>query len=1611
MKFIKAFSITATFVGSLLQFQVNAVSFTGNEWTGKYGAEDIFAINREPASCNPVPYQDIESAVNAVWDYNAREQSSFLQMLTGKNENWDLVVVQNSNQAQSHINSGCFKSDFRPSADRGWKTVQLPKSWTCQGFDFSIYTNVGEPWQSRYDGYVPVPEAPVNYNPVGLYRKKFTLDSSMRKSGRRIYIEFDGVESAYYVYVNGQAVGYSEDTFSPHRFDITNVLSSGENTLAVEVHKFCDGTWFEDQDMIYDGGIFRDVFLVSAPDVQIRDYTVRTDLDSSFTNANLEISMDIRNLSGGEKSGWSVIAEAYDEAGNNILKGASVKLDRLNTGRDNTFVLKTSVNSPKLWSAEIPNLYALVLKLIDNSGNVQEILSTQLGFRKIGFTRAEVNWAYQLTTNNWQPITINGKRLLLKGVNRHDSDPFNGKAVPQQTLREDITLMKKNNINAIRTSHYSNDSYLYWLCNKYGMYVMGETNMESHALMDNNDAKAKFYEVGMDRTETAYKRLKNNPSIVAWSIGNEMAYTGNPSDAGGLFRDMIWYFKKNDNSRPVHSEGQGSGMGVDMSSNMYPGSDGLGFHAGRGKMPYVMCEYDHAMGNSVGALKEYWDVIRSADNMLGGFIWDWVDQSRAVTLKNGGWDYYSQSYAKTNLYSEEIKGKFYGYGGDWGDWPNDNSFCVNGLINPDRTPQPELAEVKFQYQSFWFSADASQLDNQQVSVYNENNFLNINDFDVTWTLLKNGIAIKTGNVKNANVAPLTKGTLKVPFEIPQDSLAGDEFYLDMSVKVKNGSDLLPEGTEISYGQIHLTSTGKPVKYDKGSDNITIDNNSSSYSISGKNFNFIIDKSTGTLKTYKYKGETLINEGPTPNFWRGYVENDNNGGGWAKAFDSKWRNAMDGARVDSIDVKNGVGSEKIIVSHLTLPKVGNTRVDITYTIQSNGSVDVEFNVDGTRAGLGNYLRVGSIMILPKGAEKLSWYGNGPVETFNDRKTNGRKGVWESTVSDMFYPYMKADDCGNLTDIKWIAVQNNGKGASLLIAADGTVEASALHFTPEDLMRADHPFKLKPRKETILSVDYGSMGTGSATCGQATLDKYRLPSGKQYRWKFTIFPISSSNTGEEITTIYAKLRSDGNLIQDKSNNGLIIPISSGAKLQKDNNGNYISGALTIPHNSKIDSALEGRNSFTIEVNVVPTGVQQFNMLAGKGDRSIGFRTSTNSIDFFIYAGNEWRTVNYNMGVDSASGWVGRKHQVAGIYDAENNMLRVYADGRILGERSVGTNSGVAHSNYNLMLGACPDTGRNSQGNFYEMRVYSKALTASELASQNTSSPKYPPNNQNVLLWLDFDNLSEGDTIEVGENINPSINPSEDNEEDTHLLKDGWYYIKNTGSNKYLTVKDGRGASSQNVEVNSRKQKWLLTNVGDDEVTLTTELGNYMLDVNSGSENNGANIQIYNSHGGDSQRFIIEETYQSDVYVIGTKVTNGYKVIDVEREGKDDGSNVCQWDNGEKPNQTWVFEFDSYPNGEKEKEPEQKPPQQEDKCWSTSLGYSCCKTCTDVVFVDSSGKWGVEGDDWCGIPTSCEKQSCGIQGYSCCKSSCNVYEEDSDGKWSIENDEWCLIDDSKC
>ena len=1623
---------------------VDGIKFTHQEWTGndytdvdgtQVDAEDVFGINREDASTSIIPYQSAESAAAAVWDYNARENSTYLQLLNG--DDWKLNIFQNQSEAEKYLTAGengFMDADFDADAE-GWNTVEVPRSWTTYWDadftfdDFTIYTNVQMPWQSKYDTGVSVPKAPTNYNPVGLYRKTFTVNDEMLENNNRIYIHFQGVESAYYVYVNGKEVGYSEDTFSPHKFDITDYLVDGENTLAVEVHKFCDGTWFEDQDMLYDGGIYRDVYLTSDPLVQIKDYTVRTDLDENYEDAVLQISADIRNLASSDVEGWSVQVQALDESGSELASG-NISVDSVASAETATFAGEINVEDPELWSAEHPNLYALVLTLTDGTGEAVEMLSTQLGFREIGFTSTEVDSNYRVTTTEWDPITINGERLLLKGTNRHDSDPYYGRAVPQSTMFEDVKLMKQYNLNAVRTSHYSNDDYFYWLCNKYGLYMIGETNLESHALMNDNAGKGLFYELAMDRTETAYKRLKNNPAIVIWSIGNEMVYTSDPNTSNGMFRDMIWYFKNNDPTRPVHSEGQNDSMGTDMGSNMYPTVSTVQSRAGEGKIPYVLCEYNHAMGNSVGNLKEYWDAIRSADNMLGGFIWDWTDQSRAISLDtlgsvyevedktgvsgtaygedsdwktdggdetlNGGtsfsgytvmddnakynsalsgsgkaftfevivkpaseaqnsvllskgdnqvalktqssgvgleffvynnnswknctcsfpenwvgnwhqvvgtydsgtltiyidgvqmntttvedsiaastdpvgvgydsvhgrtldgeisvariynraltaeeinaqnsaepaigadddsvllwldyadehsaaevsgWDYYAEDYAIANLYADEAAGNYYGYGGDWGESPNDNSFCQNGLVSPDRTPQPELSEVKYQYQNFWFSADVNQLNNREVSVYNENNFTNLNEYDVSYQLLENGVVVDEGTVSDVDVAPQTTGTIKVPFEMPDKIDAGSEFYLNISVTLKKATDWAEEGAEMSYVQIAVPVTveqSAPAVSDK---DVTVTEEDGAYQVEGS---FTIDGSTGTMENYTYDGEVLVEKGPSPNFWRGRVENDYNAGSWG-TFDTKWKTAADTINVESIETAENESGQQVITANLTLPNAGNTSVVMTYTINGDGQITVNMKVDATQSGMGAFLRVGSMMTLPAGFEDVAWYGNGPVETFNDRATNARQGIYENTVSKFFFPFMAVDDCGSLTDVKWIQVKNDNGDNGLLVAASDTVEASALHFTPNDLDAVDHPYKLTPRDETILSVNYGSLGTGGATCGQAPLSQYQLPNNKVYEWEYTMMPIANDadtdavidaamayhtvdsfdqdaydqeradeviqavdefvvydysqlNEAEELQASYEALTDaqrelvnadkdreaviasyieeiqalEGydTFIPDQSKNGLKIPYETTASFSNTGNGIVMSGNLAVPFNDVLDPVLEGDSSFTIEVNVTPTGEPQYNMFAGKGDYAFALRSMAGSVDFHIYAGGSWRAIQAAMPAELAANWLNNEHQIVGTYNAETDTIAVYADGVLLQEAATGTAEGVAHSDYDFTIGACPSTGRTSAADFNDVRIYSKALTADEVAGQYADTPAIGADDESVELWVDFE-----------------------------------------------------------------------------------------------------------------------------------------------------------------------------------------------------------------------------------------------------------------------------------
>ena len=1341
---------------------VDKTKFTHKEWTGETytdvdgnqaKAADVYGINTEPASTfatTNVVYDSVEKAIKGAKDYD-KAASKYVQFLTGNDQaDWSLVVLQNQALAQGDAYKDFYKTDYKATTN-DWKTnLQLPCSWTRQGFDFSIYTNVTMPWQSKYDSNVSAPNAPANYNPVGLYRKTFKVTDDMKAANGRVYLSFQGVESSYYVYVNGKEVGYSEDSYSPHSFDITDYLTTdgSDNLLAVEVHKFCDGTWMEDQDMYYDGGIFRDVYLYSAPLVHIQDYKVETDLDENYENATMKLNVTVANASKAAAEGYKVDVRLYDQDGKMFVNDMTMDLDTVPAADGDTDGSVSTagsklVLSPELWSAETPNLYTMVLSLYDSkTGTYMGSVSQQLGFREIEFTKSEVDTnGNRITTDSeYKPITINGKQLLLKGTNRHDTDPEYGKYVPHETQEEDIKLMKQYNLNALRTSHYSNDEYLYYLCDKYGIYVMGETNLESHALMNQGEKQVNFKNLAMDRTVTAFNRLKNRTAIVMWSTGNENYYSSSASYANGMFYDLIWYFKNNDSTRPIHSESSDGNNGTDMRSNMYPSVDTL-YSRAAANMPYVLCEYDHAMGNAVGNLKEYWDAIRSSDNMLGGFIWDWVDQSRILSLDNlpqsyvvtekkdgvvgsasissvdenpdsgaltgksangyalfesdkynealsgsgksftvevickpasdgadkvliakgdyqfalktnsskqleffayynnnwksvtakkpdnwvGNWhqvvatydkgaikiycdgeligsgngnttiasssvalgvgcsadngrtfdgeismgrvysralsleeinaqnsttpaiteksddvllwadfsgltvdesskpyDYYAEKDAHANLYSDEIKGNFYGYGGDSGESPNDNSFCVNGLVSPDRDVQPELYEVKYQYQSVWFTADDSKLLGETIDVYNENNFLNLNDFDVTWTLTEDGKAIGSGKLsaEDTNLAGRESGTIKVPYRasMPEEKKAGAEYYLNLSVQLKEDTEWAKAGHEVAYEQFQIPAEVTKVEPTVNT-NVTVDESAEDViKVSGTDFSFEVEKATGTLKNYVYKGETLLTSGPVPNYWRGILNNDNGN------YDGNWKNVNKNVTASDIAVGTNDAGQKTIRVTLASASQANLKQTMVYKVDGSGAVTVDATVDATGTSLGRYIRIGTVMELPEGYENVEWYGNGPVEAMWDREDFATVGRYSNTVSGMFYPYLDTQDTGTVTGVKWISVTNPSAKSAMAIAATDTVEASALHFTVDDLDQAQHPYELTKLDSTILTVNYRSQGTGNKSCGADTLSAYLLPNNKAYTYEYTMVPYTTKDSDPmDVTRAYRTVAS--------------------------------------------------------------------------------------------------------------------------------------------------------------------------------------------------------------------------------------------------------------------------------------------------------------------------------------------------------------------------------------------------------------------------------------------------------------------------------------------------------
>ena len=1142
---------------------VETQKFTYNEYTGKtvdgVQNQDVFAVNREAASVlstGGLVYDSVEHARIGAQNYD-QEQTPYYQLLTGKEQkDWQLTVLKNNEDAKSDAYKDFYKADYKTFSETKarytdhnygiWKTgLQLPASWEAYGFDYSLYTNMTVPWQtedSRSSDTCPL--APVNFNPVGLYRKTFTVKDGLKKSGGRIYLNFQAVESSYYVYLNGKQVGYSEDSFGAHSFDVTDYLKDGENLLAVEVHRFSDGTWFELQDMYKDGGIFRDVYLYSAPLVHIEDWFVKTDLDSTYTDATMDLTVTVRNSSNATASGYKVDVRLYDEAGNLFFNGMTLPVGNIPAASDKTSVQNivtpntvdthgsATVYAPKLWTAETPNLYYLVLSLYSADGAYMGSVSQQHGFREIEFTSTRVDEkGIRITPDSeYKPITINGQRLLFKGVNRHDTDPVYGKYVSHDVIEEDIRIMKQNNINSVATAHYPNDGYLYYLCNKYGLYIEAEPNIESHQLQTKDgkwEAKSALCKkLILDRAENSVKRLRNCTAIVMWEVQNECYWSTNPKYANSTFFDLLWYFKDKDNdgTRPVYDGGceiqNRTGFGGDAYVAGYRSPDVLKTVV-KSKLPTIQSEYAHSMGNSTGSLKEIWDVVRSSDRAMGGFIWDFVDQGRAIALKDGDYDYYAQSYAHDGDGLYNSAGTYFGYGGDHGETYNDKAFCQNGLVSPDRDIQPEMYEVKYVYQNFWFTATEEELKDEKVKLFNENFFVDLSDYTVEWQLLQDGVAVEgaSGTV-DTNVLPQQTRTISVPYKAKLTTLKpGAEYHLNLSVKTKTKTGMVPAGHEVAYEQFELPVSPDEITYTSSSAGITVTDMKSAYTIKGSAFSFDVSKATGLIENYTYDGTLLMEQGPAPNYWRAPMDNDKD-----NLYDKALQNATKGLTAKEISVDTTTTGVVVNVE-FSFPNAKGLKQTMSYHVDNTGAVKVSTMVDprGYTVSSARFLRVGTNLVLPEGFENVSWYGNGPVEALWDRESFARKGVYTSTVNELFYPYMHTQDTGTLTDVSWFTVTKEKTSNALAIAMSSPLEASALHFTNDQLTTANHPYELEPQKETFVGINYRSQGTGGASNGPDVLTEYTLPTFKVYSYSFTLVPYTVGNDVTEVTRVYRKARS--------------------------------------------------------------------------------------------------------------------------------------------------------------------------------------------------------------------------------------------------------------------------------------------------------------------------------------------------------------------------------------------------------------------------------------------------------------------------------------------------------
>lgn len=1001
----------------------------------------LLSIHREASRCSFIPFSDAQAAL-----LGERGQSTYFKLLNGQ---WKFHYAQSPAECQEEF----FEASYDVSS---WDNIRVPGNWQMFGYGKPNYTNIEYPYP------VDPPFVP-DQNPVGSYRRSFTIPETWE--GKRIYLVFEGVDSAYYVWVNGKKVGYSQVSHMMSEFDITDYIIPGENVLAVKVYQWSDGSYLEDQDMWRLSGIFKDVYLIALPQLHVRDIFAKPCLDGEYKNAELAVELKIKNA-GEAALEYEIVLKLMDDTSSQVDERV-LEVPCLDCGAETVLYTCLAVPDVKKWSAETPYLYHLLVETRDSVGNVLEARKIHTGFKKVEVIQGIFH--------------VNGAPIKIKGVNRHDTHPDLGHAVSLESMIEDIRIMKQYNINAVRTSHYPNDYRWLDLCDAYGIYVIDEADLETHGfgctedlcfLSNSPDWKTAY----VDRAERMVERDKNHPSIIMWSLGNESGY-------GVNHEAMAEWIRSRSTSIPIHYEADWDIKVVDVASVMYPTVERLIEEGAKEEytVPFFMCEYAHAMGNGPGNLKEYWEAIYKYPRLMGGCVWEWVDHSvRQKTADGEEW---------------------FAYGGDFGDRPNSGSFCVDGLLFPDRKPYPGVIEYKKILEPVHIRA--IDLKNGTLSFLNRHDFITLAYLKGTWTIYKDGIAILHGDVPMLDTAPRQESVIRLMYTLPPAE-SGCEYWLNVSMVLAEPTVWADTGHEVAWAQFKLPveEVAASVMFASSMPALIEKKNGNKIQLVGNDSTISFDTYKGMISDMDFNGIPIITAGPSINVWRAPTNNDTKSHDWRNAGYDKLIprvTSLETSRPNSHTVKMKVDS--VLGAYSIRPSF---QASTEYTFYGSGDIAVKCRLIPLRKDLPYLPRFGMTLRLGKEFDRVQWYGRGFHENYIDRKESARIGVYSARVQELYVPYITPQENGNRSDVRWASLTNL-RGEGLLVIGEPTFNFSAHHYTAQDFTNAWHTYDLKQRNETIVNIDYEFTGLGSASCGPGPLEKYQLIAEKM-ELEFILRPFS-------------------------------------------------------------------------------------------------------------------------------------------------------------------------------------------------------------------------------------------------------------------------------------------------------------------------------------------------------------------------------------------------------------------------------------------------------------------------------------------------------------------------